>query len=82
MATMKKSKASKESEMDRLSDLPNSLIHYILFSLNTKNAVQTCVLSKRWNHLWTCLPNLNFDSQIIQVSYFLQKICAPRPLST
>ncbi|XP_022769553.1 putative F-box/FBD/LRR-repeat protein At4g13965 [Durio zibethinus] len=63
MATMKKSRASKENEMDRLSDLPDSLIHHILSSLNTKNAVQTCVLSKRWSHLWTCLPSLNFDSQ-------------------
>ncbi|XWS75952.1 hypothetical protein CRYUN_Cryun01aG0135800 [Craigia yunnanensis] len=60
---MKKSKASEENAKDRLSDLPDSLIHHILSSLDTKNAVQTCVLSKRWNHLWTYLPSLNFDSK-------------------
>jgi len=37
---------------DRLSDLPDGVILHILSFLNTKHVVRTCVLSKRWEHLW------------------------------
>ncbi|KAK8465059.1 hypothetical protein PHAVU_010G138000 [Phaseolus vulgaris] len=51
-----------ESE-DRLSDMPDCLIHHILSFLETKDAIQTSVLSKRWRYLWVSVPCLNFSSK-------------------
>ncbi|PIA28388.1 hypothetical protein AQUCO_07000012v1 [Aquilegia coerulea] len=47
-------------DQDRISNLPNNLIQYILSFLDTNNAVRTSVLSTRWKYLWTSLPNLDF----------------------
>ncbi|XP_078151587.1 putative F-box/LRR-repeat protein At3g59170 [Carex rostrata] len=44
--------------ISRLSDL---ILHHILGLLKTKEAMQTCLLSKRWEHLWTFLPSLSFN---------------------
>ncbi|XWS43182.1 hypothetical protein CRYUN_Cryun16bG0080900 [Craigia yunnanensis] len=63
MQEMKKSRTSNEFPIDRLSDLPDCLIHHILSLIDIKSAVQTCILSERWNNLWTSLPKFNFDSQ-------------------
>ncbi|KAI3925604.1 hypothetical protein MKW98_001458 [Papaver atlanticum] len=46
---------------DRISRLPDNLIHHIMSFMDTKYAVQTCVLSKRWIHIWKSLPFLNFN---------------------
>ncbi|KAI3923880.1 hypothetical protein MKW92_025268 [Papaver armeniacum] len=49
---------------DRISKLPDSLIHHILsFLSDTTYAVQTCVLSKRWRYIWTSLPVLKFSDE-------------------
>lgn len=47
--------------VDRLSTLPAPLIHHILSLMETKFAVRTCVLSKRWKEHWTHVHSLNFD---------------------
>ncbi|XP_026411212.1 F-box/LRR-repeat protein At3g58900-like [Papaver somniferum] len=52
---------NEENEVDRISMLPNELIHHIMSFSDTKYGVQTCVLSKRWIHIWKSLPFLNFD---------------------
>ncbi|XP_024634423.1 F-box/FBD/LRR-repeat protein At1g51370 [Medicago truncatula] len=44
---------------DRLSDLPDCVLLRILSSLHTKQAVQTCVLSTRYNNLWKHVPVLS-----------------------
>ncbi|KAK4846400.1 hypothetical protein QYF36_016819 [Acer negundo] len=55
-ATMCDSKSSKKGrhqmETDRLSNLPDPIIHHILSLTDTKYAVQTSVLSKMWRHKW------------------------------
>ncbi|XP_038890212.1 F-box/FBD/LRR-repeat protein At5g56420-like [Benincasa hispida] len=48
-------------DMDGISHLPDYLLHEILALLDTRQVVQTCVLSKRWKSLWTHIPTLNFD---------------------
>ncbi|RZC75581.1 hypothetical protein C5167_051074 [Papaver somniferum] len=50
----------EEIRQDRISSLPDNLIHHILSFIDTKYAVQTSVLSKRWKTTWISLPYLNF----------------------
>ncbi|XP_065869878.1 putative F-box/LRR-repeat protein At3g18150 isoform X2 [Euphorbia lathyris] len=53
----------EEEKQDRISDLPDSLIQHILsFLPSTKQAIQTGVLSKRWQKQWTEVPVLIFNS--------------------
>ncbi|KAL5787171.1 hypothetical protein ACOSP7_004120 [Xanthoceras sorbifolium] len=60
--TRKKVKYSDEVEtMDRLSNLPDSVILRILSLMNAKDAVQTCVLSKQWKFYWAHIPCYTFD---------------------
>ncbi|KAI9108089.1 hypothetical protein K1719_020962 [Acacia pycnantha] len=62
---------------DSISGLPDSLLLHILSFLQTKDAVQTCVLSKRWRHLWRSLPNLHFDDRSFpSVEFFVQFVDA------
>ncbi|EPS57569.1 hypothetical protein M569_17248, partial [Genlisea aurea] len=45
---------------DRISGLPNDIIHQILSLLPIKGVARTSVLSKRWKSLWLTLPDLDF----------------------
>ncbi|GKB69379.1 F-box/LRR-repeat protein 25-like protein [Tanacetum coccineum] len=50
-----------EDEEDRISSLPDCLLIEIISRLGfTKEAIKTSTLSKRWQHLWTQVPNLIF----------------------
>ncbi|PIA59127.1 hypothetical protein AQUCO_00400171v1 [Aquilegia coerulea] len=49
-----------DGEIDRISNLPEHILHYILSFLPTKYAVGTSVLSTRWNGLWKFIHNLDF----------------------
>ncbi|KAI9108018.1 hypothetical protein K1719_020891 [Acacia pycnantha] len=51
---------------DRISDLPDSLLLHILSFLPAKEAVATCLLSKRWRPLWPSLPTLDLKRQDFQ----------------
>ena len=55
-----KSKRRKLKYVDRISDLPDSLICHILSFLPTKHAVATAILATRWKQLWTMVPTLDF----------------------
>ncbi|GJN04832.1 hypothetical protein PR202_ga22407 [Eleusine coracana subsp. coracana] len=46
---------------DRLSALPDCLLHEIMSFLKARQAVQTCVLSSWWRHLWRSVPCLDID---------------------
>ncbi|XP_074281972.1 putative F-box/LRR-repeat protein At3g18150 [Silene latifolia] len=39
--------------MDRLSDLPDFIIHHIISYLGTEEACRSTILSKRWAHIWS-----------------------------
>ncbi|KAI3713660.1 hypothetical protein L1987_72243 [Smallanthus sonchifolius] len=49
-------------EVDKLSNLPDDLIHKILAFISIKHAIRTSVLSSRWKYIWTSLPCLNFST--------------------
>ncbi|KAK3119261.1 hypothetical protein QOZ80_9BG0716770 [Eleusine coracana subsp. coracana] len=65
-ATMKRARAACSSspmdgEPDRLSALPDCLLHTIMSFMKARQVVQTCVLSTRWKHLWRSVRCLNLD---------------------
>ncbi|KAF9589177.1 hypothetical protein IFM89_019493 [Coptis chinensis] len=50
---------------DRISSLPDEVLHYILSFLDMWYVVRTCILSKRWRSLWTSVPYINLDMDIL-----------------
>lgn len=47
--------------MDRISNLPEPILHCILSFLSFKQVVQTTVLSQAWERAWRTFPILEFD---------------------
>ncbi|KAF0893188.1 hypothetical protein E2562_023210 [Oryza meyeriana var. granulata] len=52
--------------VDRLSALPDCLLHVIMSFMKARQVVQTCALSKRWEHLWRTVPCLDIDQREFQ----------------
>ncbi|CAI0375078.1 unnamed protein product, partial [Linum tenue] len=50
---------------DRLSSLPDEITSHLLSFLETKYAVGTSVLSRRWKDCWTRVSNLDLDNSLI-----------------
>ncbi|PNX83517.1 F-box/LRR-repeat protein [Trifolium pratense] len=46
---------------DRISELPDDILSYILTMLSIKDLLKTSVLSKRWCKLWFLMRDLHFD---------------------
>ncbi|GKC36922.1 putative leucine-rich repeat domain-like protein [Tanacetum coccineum] len=66
-------KARTDLEVDRLSSLPDDLIHKILSFVDIKDAVETSALSSRWRFIWTRLPYLNFSTESFSTSHMFSK---------
>ena len=64
-------KKKKIAVVDRISDLPESLLCHILSFLPTKESVATSILSSRWKLHWTLVPKLDLDSEEISASELL-----------
>ncbi|OIW00558.1 hypothetical protein TanjilG_24288 [Lupinus angustifolius] len=65
------SRIKKKGE-DKLSNLPDELIHRILSFVDAKTAVQTSVLAHRWKNIWISLPFLNFHSSSFDHDFLFQ----------
>ncbi|GJN27556.1 hypothetical protein PR202_gb15586 [Eleusine coracana subsp. coracana] len=48
---------------DRLSALPDCIIHHIMSFMKARQVVQTCVLSTRWTNLWRSVLCLDVDEE-------------------
>ncbi|XP_078153509.1 F-box/LRR-repeat protein At4g14103-like [Carex rostrata] len=51
----------EQNGIDRMSSLPDDICKYILSFLSTREAVQTCILSKKWINTWASVSDLKFD---------------------
>ena len=49
---------------DIIRKLPDSILHYILSFLPTKDAVRTSILSTKWRYMWTGMLNFDFDDEL------------------
>ncbi|KAL5715291.1 hypothetical protein ACHQM5_017127 [Ranunculus cassubicifolius] len=90
MAPKRKRGKSLIEEDDRISALPDALIHQIFDSLTMIQVVQTCILSKRWRYVWSSTPNLDFDlnywprsfltcpQDLLSFIYFMDKVLVRR----
>ena len=54
--------------VDRLSALPNELIHTVLSFLPAPEVVRTCLLSRQWRSLWRSAPRINLDDEDFGIS--------------
>ncbi|XP_010094608.2 F-box/LRR-repeat protein At4g14103 [Morus notabilis] len=56
---------------DRISELPDPIIHQILSLVPTKEAARTSVLSKRWRYTWTSISTVKlFDFCFIRERFY------------
>nr|XP_023898994.1 F-box/FBD/LRR-repeat protein At5g56420-like [Quercus suber] len=64
----KRLKLNEEQDIDEdrknLNNLPEEILRHILSLLLTIDAIRTSMLSKRWENLWTCIPNLDFQQRL------------------
>ncbi|XP_026423579.1 F-box/FBD/LRR-repeat protein At2g26030-like [Papaver somniferum] len=56
---MSRSHGKREREIDRISELPEPLIHHIFSFLPIKSVVSTSVLSTKWRYIWTSIPSID-----------------------
>ncbi|XP_074284206.1 F-box/LRR-repeat protein At3g59200-like [Silene latifolia] len=63
MVDRKKATFGQLDTKDRISDLPDSIIHHIISFLGTEEACRTTILSKRWIHIWSTGLILDFRPQ-------------------
>lgn len=59
----------RNNNEDMISELSDCIIIHILSYLNTKIAVRTCVLSKRWKDIWKKMSSLTLISTQFSTSY-------------
>ncbi|KMS99010.1 hypothetical protein BVRB_3g066170 [Beta vulgaris subsp. vulgaris] len=68
MREMKSLKGQMEY-LDRISELPDFILHLILSFLKTEEACRTSILSKQWYNAWASMPNLDFEPQYFENLY-------------
>ncbi|XP_048433616.1 putative F-box/FBD/LRR-repeat protein At4g03220, partial [Pyrus x bretschneideri] len=57
-----------DQNSDRISNLPDAILHQTLSLLPIKTIAQTSVLSRRWSYLWASYPVLDF-SEVFPMPY-------------
>ncbi|TVU32913.1 hypothetical protein EJB05_24678 [Eragrostis curvula] len=54
--------APEDATHDRLSELPDDILHRILRFLDAEQVVELSLLSRRWRYLWTTMPFVSLRS--------------------
>ncbi|XP_047150065.1 putative F-box/FBD/LRR-repeat protein At3g49040, partial [Vigna umbellata] len=73
--------AKKEESIDKISDLPLSIMFHIMESMDARYAVQTCVLSKQWKELWKRMASFSIKSnfrRVIDFNNFVSQFLSSR----
>ncbi|KAK6161540.1 hypothetical protein DH2020_004921 [Rehmannia glutinosa] len=60
MERIKRLQLAADGSMDRISELPQAILHHILSFLSQDEAAETSLLSKSWNCVWSTRPNIEF----------------------
>ncbi|KAL3629710.1 hypothetical protein CASFOL_026964 [Castilleja foliolosa] len=60
----------RDEDGDKISQLPEPILHHILSYLSQKDAARTCVLSKSWCYLWCARPVIDFRESSFRVQCF------------
>ncbi|KAL5719553.1 hypothetical protein ACHQM5_012309 [Ranunculus cassubicifolius] len=60
MAKSSKNQKHLNVNEDRITSLPDPIIHHIFSNLKMREIVQTSILSNTWRYLWMSTPTLNF----------------------
>ncbi|EEC67843.1 hypothetical protein OsI_35456 [Oryza sativa Indica Group] len=55
---IKKTTADVEGGGEWINALPEEVLQHVMSFLPAKQAVRTCVLARRWRHLWKSMPAL------------------------
>ncbi|CAM0874782.1 unnamed protein product [Alopecurus aequalis] len=76
-------KTTKASSGDHLSALPDSVLQHALGFLEAREAVRTCVLARRWCHLWRLIPRLRVTDveafrSVEKLNEFMSQLLLPR----
>nr|CAB3487116.1 unnamed protein product [Digitaria exilis] len=59
----KRTKRGSSPGVDRLSALPDHLLHEIMSRMKARQVMRTRFLSRRWRHLWPSVPCLDVDQR-------------------
>ncbi|KAI3906715.1 hypothetical protein MKW92_005092 [Papaver armeniacum] len=51
----------EKDNKDRISELPDALIHHIFSFLDIESVIQTCILARRWRYLWASVPTIKIS---------------------
>lgn len=79
----KTTKASPSRTGDHLSALPDSVLQHALGFLEAREAVRTCVLARRWRHIWRLIPRLRITDvdafrSVEKLNEFVDQLLLPR----
>jgi hypothetical protein len=68
----------EDNDSDRISNLPDKLLHHVMSYLTAQEAVRTCVLSRRWQNVWSSMMFLHANaaksSSITSFKKFLDNV--------
>nr|ACS49621.1 F-box family-1 [Oryza minuta] len=82
----RKGKEAARPSGDRIGHLPDVVLHHILGLLPAPDAVRTCVLARRWRHLWKSATGLRItDDDGVELHDFVDHLLLLRgraPLDT
>ncbi|KAI9124162.1 hypothetical protein K1719_005462 [Acacia pycnantha] len=72
----KKQNNNKDTNGNRrsINDLPDNVLSNIVSLLPMKDAVRTSILSKRWEFMWTTIPELSFIQETEDTTIFMNFI--------